>query len=201
MKKKTKKLKKDVFKQINNMKTNNPIENVIRKKQVIDDYYMKNANSIDTETLIDFYDYFNSDKEASYQFLFGLITTIIFSFIYDIISNNDTVNSFINSVKIEFNKFDKVSLKIMFLIILLLIILLIAFGLFYVITIYYKETIALSRTQNSYENHIINMYHKQTLNKIISSRQKVLENKAEYENREKLTLDHRIEVYTLERIE
>ena len=114
MKKKTKKLKKDVFKQINNMKTNNPIENVIRKKQVIDDYYMKNANSIDTETLIDFYDYFNSDKEASYQFFFGLITTIIFSFIYDIINNNDAVNSFINSVKIEFNKFDIVSLKIIF---------------------------------------------------------------------------------------
>lgn len=56
------------------------------------------------------------------------------------------------NVKIALEKLDTVSLKIIFLIILIFIIILIAFGAFYIIMKYYKETIALSRSYNSYEN-------------------------------------------------
>lgn len=201
MKKATKKLKRDIQRKIRKIKTNNSLEKIIKAKFTIDNYYNDNSNIIDTETLIDFYDYYNSDKEANFQFFFCLITTIIFSFIYDFIMNVKLANDFNALIKEEINMNKSFSLKAISIFAIVLFMLILIFIICWCIKIYHSNIINLSRRHNSYKTRTINVYHKDKLLEIIESRQKIEQNRVEYEMQNELHLDNRIEVYAIERID
>lgn len=200
MKKVTRKLKRDIQSKIIKIKTSNSVEKIIKAKFIIDNYYIKHSDTIETETLIDFYDYYNSDKEANYQFLFGLITTIIFSFVYDLIINVDFINKFKRLIVSEIKMNKSFGLTVISISTIILLMLFLTFMICWCIRIYHTHIINLSRRHNSYEARTINVYHKDKLLKIIESRQKIEQNRVEYEMRDKINFDYRIEVYTIERI-
>lgn len=171
------------------------------QKFIIKDYYSKNSRYIDDDVLISLYNYYSVKQKTMSEFFTGLITTLAFTLLWEFIFNKDNGISFffesISSLFLKANWLGRIIIGVFGVVILTF---LVAMIISFVKTVFNQVT-DLTLCFDSYDKKALNKYHKKVISDILKQRKKVTENKVEYDSRDIMKLDHRIEVYTLERIE
>lgn len=182
-------------------KTTDKLTRLEIQKFIIKDYYSKNSRYIDDDVLISLYNYYNVKQKTMSDFFTGLITTLAFTLLWEFIFNKDDgITFFFESIFKLFLGANWLGRIIIGVIGAVMLIFLIAMIVSFVKTVFNQVT-ALTLCFDSYDEKALNKYHKKVITDILKQRKKVTENKVEYESRDIMKLDHRIEVYILERIE
>ena len=171
------------------------------KKSIVKEYYSKNSRYIDDDVLICLHNHYSINSSTMSDFFTGLITTLAFTLLWEFIYNKEEGISYLfSSIADIFRNTNWLGRVFIASITVVIVVFLAVIIVSFVKTVFNQVT-SISLLFKSYECKDLNQYHMEILSDILNQRKKVIKNKVEYENREKLNLNHRIEVYTLERIE
>ncbi len=198
----SKKIREEISKYYKKIdKTKDKLTKLEIQKSIIKDYYSKNSRNIDDDVLISLYNNLSVNRKTMSEFFTGLITTLAFTLLWELIFNEEDgisrLFTAIISLFLGANWFGRIVIGVIGVAILAFWVVMV---ICFVKTVFNQVT-ALTLSFNSYENMALNKYHKKTISDILKQRKKIIKNQVEYENRDVLNLDYRIEVYTLERIE
>ena len=173
-----------------------------REKVFLEEYYKNNSSNIDTTTFIDLYNYYSGTQKNLLSFFSELITTIGFTLVYEMLLSEEAGIG--NIILALFKLAEEARLLVAKIVIVAstIIVALIMGVIVYSFTKnLYNRIEELFFMYNAYDKKELNEYHCKLLSQILLQREKIEQNRVEYELQEKLNLDYGIKKYTLEIID